>query len=263
MAKKKQTTLKIVAATSMTIFSLFALFIGTFAWFSINNNTNVDGDGGMKVENHLKSFQRMEIYSGEYVTKSGTDYYRFEPTPDATVTISYDGSAVGSFVMAEYTAFDRHHPIMFVLSFDNSLSSIDVTATTPTSYFVGDVAHNGLSQFVGETSKRPLSSFVHTYAFGYENNLPAPTNVSGTNYYYYEESVVEGCATNGGSFVTLSGSSFTYNTTCSFAHLSGVSYKKIVIILDYYQDAIEYIVSAYLKDLTSTIDLMCDWTLSV
>ena len=260
--KKKNSLLRIVAATSMTIFSLLALFVGTFAWFSLNSDTNVNGDGGMKVENHLKSFQKMEIFSGDYVSDNG-NYYRFEATADETITISYDGSAVGSFVMAEYTAFNRHHPIMIVLTYDNAISSIDVTATTTTSYFVGDVAHNGLSQFVGETSKRPLSSFIHTYAFGYENNLPAPTNVSGTNYYYYEESVVEGCATNGGSFVTLSGSSFTYNTTCSFAHLSGVSYKKIVIILDYYQDAIEYIVSAYLKDLTSTIDLMCDWTLSV
>ena len=264
MAKKKQVTLKIVAATSMTIFSLFALFIGTFAWFSINKNTNVDGDGGMKVENHLKSFQRMEIYSGEYVTKSGTDYYRFEPTPDATVTISYDGSAVGSFVMAEYTAFDRHHPIMFVLSFDNSLSSIDITATTETNYFVGDVANNGLNQGVGgDPDTKPLSSFIHTYATGYAEYLPAPTNLGDGSFYYYSDSVMESYASNGGSFVTFSGSSFTYNQTYSFAHFSGVSYKKIVVFLDYYQDAIEFIVSAYLKDLTSTIDLACDWKISV
>ncbi len=217
----------------------------------------------MKVENHLKSFQRMEIYSGEYVTKNEVDYYRFEPTPDATVTISYDGSAIGSFVMAEYTAFDRHHPIMFVLSFDNSISSIDITATTETDYFVGDVANNGLSQTVGETGKKPLSSFVHTYATGYAENLPATTNLGDGSFYYYSDSDMESYASNGGSFVTFSGSSFTYNQTYSFAHFSGVSYKKIVVFLDYYQESIEYIVSAYLKDLTSTIDLTCDWKISV
>ena len=266
MAKNKQVTLKIVAATSVTIFSLLTLFVGTFAWFSMRGSANINSNDGMRIENTTKSFQRMEIYGGEYVLNNEDSkyYYRFDNTADTVITLSYDGSLIGNFTMGQYSSLNRHHPIMIVLSYENSMDAIDVSATTPTTYYVGDVANHGLDQYVErDHSKKPLSSFIHTYATGYAESLPATRNVSGTDYYYYEDSVMEGYATNGGSFVTFSNGAFTYNTTCNFAHFTDVSYKKIVIFIDYYQDSIEYICSAYLKDLTGTINMACDWTITL
>ena len=258
----KKSTLKIMSATMMTVFSLFSVFMGTYAWFTSQNSVNGEANS-MEVINVSKSFSSLKIYDGNYVSNN----YVFDMSAPVSVVTSSDNDHA-SVPMGTFTNSNRHHPILFVIEYERQLYPSDenplniIASTANTRLFVGDKANDGAGSGNLIDSKFPLSSFIHTYAVGYEGDLPIENNTL-----TYSASTIE--ATDSYSFVTFSGSSFDFSTQTNFAHFTSGNYKKIAVILDYYDAAIEYVYSAYLGtdvlqgDASGYIHFKCDWNLAV
>ncbi len=117
-------TLKIVAATAMSVFSLFSVFMGTYAWF-ISDMVNNSGTSDFNVSKLQSSIKTINFYNflGTSVVENGKTYYGFNPVREGYVTI--DGSDVDddhapTVRLGTYSIVDPHHPLLMVCELNNS-----------------------------------------------------------------------------------------------------------------------------------------------
>ena len=118
MKRAGKKTLKMIAAISVACFSLVAATTSTLAWFLAINRTN---QSNANVEVDDPSDTVSEITFHKYRGLSTDKYYCFNPTPEATLTISNrvisidaDPSFTG-ITLDTYSAEDRHHPLLMLL----------------------------------------------------------------------------------------------------------------------------------------------------
>lgn len=179
-ARKNNKNLKIVAATGLTIFSLFSVFIATMAWFSSNidtsnNGMNIDiGDIGGRLRNVY--FHSFDSYVAE--TKDGSGnvltpaYFNFVKTPFITYDYNWatgeletveteDDESTSQWIMGDYYYDDRNHPLLVIFAFDK-----DYASTT-----AGDIYVRGVTT-VGGTIQ---------YAYDEENDPNHTTPLYTTN----------------------------------------------------------------------------------
>ena len=124
MKKAENKNIKIIAATSMAIFTLLTTFSATFAWFTsvreqdrgANDFTvNNSGDSVTCLEFHkFKSFQ----------TVAGQKYYTFESS--AYAEIDFDGSPIPSVSLnlGTYDIDDPHHPVLMLLEISGTQTMV-------------------------------------------------------------------------------------------------------------------------------------------
>lgn len=147
----KNNKLKILAATSVTIFSLLVLFVGTFAWFESQLNQNRDADefNVTTIDGKLKNiyFHNVESVVMNHTTEKPVSFtfedeycgmisYNWE-----TNTATYDGDT--SISLPEYNPLEHDHPLLMVFEFDDVYtSSIDgdifIRATTDVEGYLGE-----------------------------------------------------------------------------------------------------------------------------
>lgn len=157
--KTNKKNLKIVAATSGTIFSLVAAFVATIAWFSFNKTV---GGNGMainvrKLSGRLDCVKFYDIARDQdtqtplIITNGTLKTYKFKKTPDMTIEYNWENNSAGfvdgsltSFVMDAYSPLNQEHPLLVVFEFYTSYLShedgdIFVRGTTSITDFLGAI----------------------------------------------------------------------------------------------------------------------------
>ena len=183
----KNNKLKIFAATSVTIFSLLVLFVGTFAWYEAQFNRNEDADdfkvttidGKLKniyfhnaesvVMNHETEKPVSFTFDDEYCGKISYDW--------DTNTATYSGDT--SISLPEYNPLEHDHPLLMVFELDDVyVSSID-----------GDMYIRATTEVEGYLGERDANS-APVYNLLGNGIYRSETVGTETNYYYALSSVV-------------------------------------------------------------------------
>ena len=144
MKKAGNKNLKIIAATSMAIFSLLTTFSAAFAWFTAmrHREKEVDNFTVTKTSSLID-----EIYFYKYIGTSTEEtdaeskkhtYYGFDPTPIGSLDVSgnvVDGTAP-TISLGTYSLSDPHHLLMMVFKINKAVGAIK--ASTDYSFLAND-----------------------------------------------------------------------------------------------------------------------------
>lgn len=295
--RRRKNIISIVALTSMTIFSLFAVFSGAVAWFTSVNSLSMSGDDFPVVvgTGHLDSitFHQMVSKTRDDNTGKATSF-TFDPNPVGT--ISYDwGTESASFTptsqgdtsiaLADYESLDREHPLLLMFhlndSYDISSDPVTIKATAQATGYLGEKNADATPKYrlkddsvvykkVAGTDYYWLSSVVQTYNCAFADDESTSYQMALDSTYATAHSLP--LLGNNTKFAIVDNE----RDTCSFSEestffASGNSgtVKNIAVVIDYYPDAIEYIYSTYLGNsiLEDTYDgilhYWCDWTMEV
>lgn len=287
ISARRKNNLKIAAMTSVVIFTLFAVFSGSVAWF--NTMQALSNDTSDMAVGLVGDLESIDIYS---TTSADADGYVFSQTPiqQIRVTSWADGNASfqarsGSGDWISYSScpaidmnpdvvidnlemddpfspLSPYHPLMFVCTYreeiDASKNNVRVYAETSHSFLADAVTPAG-APIAGEAIQatgNPLSSFIHTYSKGYDLS-------TSVDFSYGTEDLE---AMQHSSFATLNGNNAPiFDANPTFFYDAENNVKKVAIIFEYNFPVIEYI---YFKNvglpvLDDVITATCDWRLYV
>ncbi len=309
--------LKIIAATSMCVFSLFALFSGTIAWFNVTQaaTDNANNMGVKPLAGKLKGvyFHELSSKAIDPDTKVASSFtfasaYSGKIEFDwETKTADYDGNATVN--LSQYTPLDPEHPVLMVFEMSEGYSirgdgELTITAKTDVTGFLGARSANnapfysldGNGVYYSEVNSSDASKTDYYYAMSsvakfyctdssaelYNKTNGANTTLINPTYAVAslrdkadskaalaedENAVVPDL-----SFVDVNNAAetFTYNQEPTiYTSIANTTVKYISVVVDYYEDAIEYIYSTYLGNtvlegtLDGTLNFLCDWNLEV
>lgn len=150
MKKLSGSTLKILAASSMVVFSLFACVIGAIAWFTSVSNKEVSNDEFI-VETKSGRFKQVTFHTLDKKT-IGNSYAQstFNFSKDYVGKISYDWvnktmSKEGNtdIVFDNYDYLEHEQPILLLFEFDQEYTAADkitisATARDDNAFFLGE-----------------------------------------------------------------------------------------------------------------------------
>ena len=261
--------IKIISATAMTIFSLFAAFMGTMAWFVTTQDSQNDQDQFV-VAKQDKRFKQMTLHS---YLETANGQYRFAQSASGTFTYnwgssitSYDGDSLSAF-MGEYSLMYQSHPFLALIEFsdvyttDTDLNRVKLTLSTERDFLGAKDDQGQFKEPLTETSN-PLSSIVKFEATTFST---LDSNKTGTTSYNFNiptswNHFADITEDNKGnlSFDDEDG----WDNTIDLVDVSdGTEVKYIAIIFDYYEDALEYIYNIYLGNSVleqETVPFQCD-----
>lgn len=145
--------LKIVAATSVTIFSLLVLFIGTYAWFESSLRRTEEGDNFevSVLDGKLKGIYIHHVANNGVVIDSQTgkpSSFTFNTSYSGKITYDWENKTANytgdtSITLDQYTPLNHDHPVLLVFELDDAYSigydgEIVIRATTETPGFLGE-----------------------------------------------------------------------------------------------------------------------------
>lgn len=285
--RKSNKSIKIIAATSLSIFSLVAVFSATFAWFRLKGVA--DGAGiNIKPSSLSMRFQRMSLHKLVHIDKSdstSTAVYQFDRAESGYYTYSYtDGRAKYhgdpiTAYMGEYSLIEPRHPFLAIIELgttfvtDTTDNRITLQAHTD-NHFLGEIDPDTGKFYIDlDATDNPLSSVVQFAAVGsesltaYNGQFIDEDTSTTTNTYDFDAPsnpiTFSNLSTDENGALTLNG----WNNDITLLDLySGEKVKYISIIFDYYDDALNYIYNIYLgNELIEANDLpfTCDWSLII
>ena len=288
MKRTGSKTLKLVAATSVSLFSLLTVLVACYAWFS--SNLEVKNSGAtMNVQLFDRRFRRMTLH--KFVGTSGNNY-QFKQDPSCQFTYSYVNNSTQytrydelvdgkdkSPLMEEYSLTSPFNPFLAIIEFsrvyntNNGDEPITIKAQTDNPFICATDEHGdfllglyydsnplssviklsatGYSSFEGYTGTAASDSSINTY------NLPKPASNS------WEHFVQIGTDNEG---------NYTYDNDTGWDNemdiitISGSSTQYVTIIFDYYEEALGYIYNKYLGDEVleqESVPFGCDWTIII
>ena len=143
--------LKIISATSVVLFTLLTVFVGTYTWFQSLNEVRNTGSNMQveKVEGSVTGYSVHEYYG---VTEDASTW-GFNPTPLVTVNFSQGTTQSTPLVMGEYSLDNPDHPALILFAVEGSYETI--VASTESAYLAS--AQANLQQ-----SGNPLSSVIES-----------------------------------------------------------------------------------------------------
>lgn len=254
MSKKfLRSPLKVLAATSVTIFSLLTVFTSTAAWFD-SKKTFDNGANQMEVAD-MEAFQSIALY--ETIHADENNYY-FGTTPVVTSNTSIPLGGTDD----PFRADDPCHPLLMVIEYEAPNSNALVFASTDSS-FICDTATEVSRNPLESASGNPLSSIVSFYCNGYAAAIPT-TTYNAQQVYGFSTSTLKNSWTNS-AFATLLGSGIVFNGRPCLYSSGETTIVRVALIIEYNVDAINFISSYYMGNelLSEDISFSCDWTLEV
>ena len=280
--KKKfssRNALKLVSATSMTIFSLLSVFTATAAWFDSQRNLS-EGANQMAVH-HVQNFKALNIYAptsdgGVNVDAGSADViYTFDDEPVGTYTkVGQTETAV--FLGGDddpYSMLNPYHPLLLVVEYETAVASALYINLRTTEKFICPVEGDGSGvvsrEIDGSEGEYPLSSVVHfsTKCYAGENAFLADQQTSSGSW-SYSRNTTRGVGWTQTSFARVSGGGFSYRQQIEICggDISGTT-TFVAIMMEYDIEIISAISSYYMgEEFISTgedLSFFCDWIMEI
>ena len=251
--------MRIIAATSMTVFSLAAVFVATAAWFTASRKVDSNGDGFEVVsyDGLVKSITGHELDS----ISGNTRTYKETPTltysvdsKTGSVTMTGDKTSLGVYdTVQSQSVFS----FLYVITFDAKVaktksSNINIIPSTTTTQ------ENSLLNQSIASSDNPMSSIV-SFSYGTSTTMTDGYSIDFTNKDHEEFLEISPVSYN----TTLSGASIESSNITSDDEYYGFVY------ISYVTSNIEYIYSLNLGSevlnliKTSSIKYKQDWKISI
>lgn len=243
MEKKRPVNLKIIAMTCMTLFSLFAVFLATAAWFNVVRQVGSTGNGFMtaKMSSVLK---QVDIYE-QSETLVSNNPYTFNTTPSLTYTLvngtpTPDKKDVNVSI-GEYSILDHKQALFFLFTLDetqnrgNSTLEVITSTKTESSHYHRDNAGKVTRPL--ESEQNDLSSIVSFTSFTTTNDQ-IPTQSSSFE-------IDKDKRTQDSSFkdLTFVNDSEQYTSLIKLSGSDLSSVEAIGVILEYSENLIEHLYS--------------------
>lgn len=260
--KKRKNTLKIIASTSVTLFSLFTLFVSSFAWFMANRKADADGTGFVTTAG-VNKIERIDVFQEvrtENTTVSPTDYLYSSIAYCSYTHASGWSTTNGKIPLGTYSQEDNTHSVLIYITLTETLDSYQLKFKTTTSFDDSRVKAGEDNQINGTSN--PMSSFID---FRYLN---LTSSLSSSNSQY---DLREHIATNDSlSFVSVSSpsSESDYKTSVGIDSVSSNT-KYIAIVVEYNVSVVNYIFytlnfsNNLLDKEDSNIPFACDWSIDL
>lgn len=286
----KNNKLRILAATSVTVFSLAVAFTGAFAWLSINKTVNSNGANNaiQNVNGKLKSVTFHRLSSKVTDAEGKATSFSFYKNASGTITYNWSNST-GTYIpstsgdiriqLDNYNLLDQEHPLLLLLEFDSEYNTtndyIEITATSHTTDFIGGrdpTTHqpvydlNDVYKTIDDEPYYGLSSIAYFYKKAMSQTAYDTFNNSQVYTLTKTELVEAGRFTD----IDNENETSTYSRQITIDKETSGSVKYIALVVDYYVDAIEYIYSTFLGDsvlespaYNYTLNFICDWTMEI
>ena len=291
MSKKvtNKFTLKIAAATMLTIFSLFAFFMSTIAWFTAKKIANNQADT-IALKNEQGKISCIEFYqvaenpnlADDELDIYGRDLgirYHFSTTPVGKITANWETrqitpSGATNISLGTYSPlYGNKQPVMIRVTLidDKILANEEykITGETDQTTFVAaasaiagydeenDTNYNPATASLGHY-KNPLSSVISWSSKAY-TKTEFDNEFTDSDEYVFDKSTL---AANEDSFVNLSNNTLTPSKEMYSGSCTTGSMKYITFVFYYNEDSLAYIYNAYLGQRVleyETLLFYCDW----
>lgn len=256
MKKLNKKTLKIIAATSMCIFTLFSVFSASVAWFNLLVQDDASASG-LDIVNEGLHFSSLSIHKCNLAESNSSSLVFFEEVAGG-VTIDNEGNThyvSDTVTIDDYSALNRTQPVLFLFTVKEGTLDKDIlikaktSTTTPLSV-------------VSQINDNPLSSVVQFRSSSYTaDNFSFNISVSSLG----EIS----------RFVKMNSSETAWASQDNFAQEISLyvgstqeETKYVAIVMDYYDSALELLTSLNLANevlvsSNSRIGFKCDWTMVI
>lgn len=253
--------LKIIAATSMTIFSLACVFVATIAWFSANRAVNGKGNG-FEIGNEGGIIESVKLHK---LNTNATGGYSFDENPSVTYTaksggFTKDPSDTTTSIGTYDSLVDQVYAVLYVIQLkeeavkDRSSVTLQITTSTEEKdnlFHTNDGIYANLLNKEGN----PMSSIVQFYS----------TSVMKTSIQYSFVGTTELGFT---SFYSGTNYQQTISTELSVAGTSPMTCLEVIVA--YNIDNIEKLLEInetnekiWSLDYNNTIGFKQDWRISV
>ena len=296
ISARRKNNLKIAAMTSMVIFTLFAVFSGTFAWFNINQSVLENGDN-MNVDRLTSVLSRVHFHAQvgtKAITENdvSTNYYLFEKAEYASIEIGDDNIAgelefnkdSGAYkdweakadqtsTLSTYSLLAQDHPILILFDIvpytSASPSEIKLDFRTGSQYL-------GFADSV-QRSGNPLSSIVQFNAFGLTSSLPSGGSYNSDTQAYSDTYLygVERGITYDKKWVTISDAETAtfdsdgliniFSNLDAQGNPTSTVYTQIGVVMNYSIESLEFIYNKFLGNeiLNENLFFTWDWTMEM
>lgn len=229
MVNKKK-NFKIIAATSMTIFSLFTLFCASMAWFMAAKSVD-NSDDGFFIKQASSVVTSIDIHT----LQSENTAYVYNESVSATYTVSGTSASTSSSAIdiGYYSQLRANQSVLLIFNLDTTVDNfkISLTATSTLTeanslvYVVDGEAKNPVTSTTGNS----LSTIIKFKPIFFTNDTPT-YDLSSTTF------------ENEYSFVTLSSTTISINDSLTILDTSD-SHSCFGLVMEYSTDIIEYIYS--------------------
>lgn len=248
----KKLNLKIIAMTSMAVFSLAAVFVSTAAWFTVMRQVKTGGDGFL-ASKIAPVVQKVEIYekaTASVQKDSEQNPYIYNSTPRLSYIYgsdqvrtegSQDPIGIGTYSILEDTK-----SLLFLFYLDTSkteelkTSQLNVKTSTENDkslYAVDSATHKVKRPLSTNRNENDLSSIVSFSSFT-ATDQSIMTKVNQT--YVVDKAKI---AKDNKDRTFVNSSSYTYSSSISLTDTDLSSVSKIGVIVEYSTNLIEHLYS--------------------
>ena len=265
--KSGNSTVKIIAATSMVAFTLIASFSAALAWFAGMRNNIEQGDGynTKPISGQLDTLTIHELVEDdEYIYNSTThtiDGYNFNPTPASTIAMNwqtgipdYDNKTPS---LGKYSLLQKTNPLLLVFKLTRAYeaNTVKIVSTTSETYTGNDYESKA------SASGNPLSWVVQ-----YSSKVLTSETIANSDFTIMTDSLsTEDHFADIGNDGTFN--SFTQTKTFyQGSDTTKITY--VLVMLDYYANAMEYFYmmnlgKSFINDIENDVPFNVDWTMVI
>ncbi len=243
---KKQKNMRFIAATSMTVFSMAAVFVATSAWFTASRKVDADGDGfiATQLDSIVEKVEFHKMATNEYTyDTTATLIYTMNRSNSKGYTISGSDVSIG-----QYSTHGKKQSllVLFKLRDDADMNNYKFTLkanTTITDFSKTILGSNGSIASKGNS----LSNVIQFYGQSYNEDTSLPMDSSSSVYDF--SSYKDNIENSDLKFVTFENNTAKMNKTSLNLVSNSDTTKRITyvsVILTYNQEAVEQIYTKYI-----------------
>ncbi len=261
MEKKRLLNLKIIAMTSMTLFSLFAVFMATAAWFNVIRQVGSSGNGFVtaKMSPVIKQVEIFEKYNQTTTTQDteNKNPYIYNLTPSLVYKFD-NGKMVPSeekqISIGTYSILEDTRSLFFLFTIDQTRTSELPGASLKVSTSTNDETSLFATETTTDESTKASTTKLKNKLNSYGNTLSAIVNFStflipteGTQDILSQDSekqTIDKTKIQSHKDQSLvDNSTYKYSSSISLTETDLTIYKQIGVILEYNENAIERLYS--------------------
>ena len=254
--------LKIASATSVVLFTLLTVFVGTYTWFEAINRTTNQGDDFV-IEHVSATISDISFYDLDSIDVNS---YKFNDTPIASASISGESASFDddAITLGTYMPDSPSHPILMLIEVTGATLNISANTTSPEAVYITDITSQG-QPVIPSGLSNPLSSVVQFHHVSFSKTTDDPTSLDSRTS-NNKISILKSELTNSSksSFAVIENgqkTDFKNNITIFDGDVEELAY--VGVVIDYFPDSVQYIYSYYMGANVDELGYTCDWGMSL